>query len=463
MDGSTPSIFEFDPKQIPFQYNLLYDIRKKFDYSKTHEILCSGSVGSSKSLLGAHLAITHCLLFPKARVLLGRRTLPSLKDTLVKKCIEHLGVDIKYETNKQRGTIWFPNGSVMIPYSWADNAMKVRSEELSAAVIEELSENDNPDFYHEIRMRVGRLNHVKEKWIVSLSNPDSPSSWIYNYFKIGEKEKRNPTHHVYYSKTSDNPFLPENYIRQLEESLDPKMVRRMIYGEWLEINDEMVYYGYDRDFNFSSTSYEIKKEKSIHISFDFNIGVGKPMSSVAAQYDGNTFHFFAEKIIEGARTENIMEEWAESGVLDVPTDFIINGDSSGRRRDTRSNHSDWDIIRTFLEKYRKPDGYPIRYKIDVPLANPKIRNRHNIVNGHLHSSTGLRRVRLYHKWHVDTSKERPGIKVLDEGFRLTKLKNGASYLEDDTKYYQHCTTAAGYLICSTLESQNEKIISSIKR
>jgi hypothetical protein len=37
-----------------------------------------------------------------------------------------------------------------------------------------------------------------------------------------------------------------------------------------------------------------------------------------------------------------------------------------------------------------------------------------------------------------------GCKTLEKGFRLTKLKPGGQYIEDDSKPYQHITTAAGY-------------------
>lgn len=374
-------------------------------------------------------------------------------------CLDHLGTDLSYSLNRSRGSISFSNGSTMVTHSWADgHTAKIRSDAFSAALIEELTENEDQDFYNEVKMRVGRLKHVKEKWILSLTNPDSPEHWAYKYFIISKNKNR----HVYYSRTSDNPFLPESYIKQLEETLDPKMVRRMIHGEWLEIGSEVIYYGYSRDHNFIHTNYLINERIPIRLSFDFNIGVGKPMSSVAIQHDG-TFHAFGEVIVEGARTENIMEEWAETGILDFNTEYIINGDSTGRRRDTRSIHSDWDIIKNFLDRYRTKDGKTIRYKMDVPMSNPKIRDRHNIVNGQLHSSTGVRRVKLYSGWVNKDGQTQKGAAITDEGLRLTKLRPGSNYQEDDTKYYQHCTTALGYSICSTLADSSSGIIRSFMR
>ena len=40
--------------------------------------------------------------------------------------------------------------------------------------------------------------------------------------------------------------------------------------------------------------------------------------------------------------------------------------------------------------------------------------------------------------------------TVDEGLRLTKLKSGAQYLEDDNNHYQHISSALGYAICGVL-------------
>jgi hypothetical protein len=190
MNGSTPSLTEFDPYRVPYQARVLEDIRHNFDYSLgVHEVLLSGSVGSAKSILLAHLLVTHCLLYPKARGLLGRKAMPDLKDTLVQKVLEHIGDDLKegedYEYNRTKASFHFSNGSELLSRSWADkNFKKLRSLELSCAGVEELTENDINywPFYSELKMRVGRLPHIKENWIVCATNPDSPSHPAFEYF-----------------------------------------------------------------------------------------------------------------------------------------------------------------------------------------------------------------------------------------------------------------------------------------
>jgi hypothetical protein len=434
VEGSTPSITQFDPNLIPFQIRVLKDVRHNFDYKNVQQILFSGSVGSSKSLLLAHLLVTHCLLFRKARALMGRQTLPDLKDTLIQKVIEHIGDDLRegkdYEYNKSSHKFTFSNGSELISRSWHDKDFKkFRSLELSAAGIEEASENPEAykGFYFELLQRIGRLSHVPEKWVALATNPDSPSHWIYKHFMVEKKSNR----HVYYSKTADNPFLPESYIENLKENLDPKQALRMLEGQWVEIDEEVIYYNYKTSRNFEDQTYVINPAFPIDISHDFNIGEGKPMSAMASQYIDGKFHCFKTFIIEGARTNDIMDEMANSGIFGQAKKFRVFGDASGKSRDTRSIKSDYDLIRQFLANVDPK----IEFEILVPLANPPVRERHNLVNAMC--CNALQEIKLI--VYKDAA-------PLDEGLRLTKLKKGGNYIEDDSFRHQHVTTALGYMI-----------------
>ena len=434
-ESSTPSIFEFEPV-IPYQLQLIKDIRKNFNYkSGAHEVLLSGSIGSAKSTVAAHLAVTHCLFNNNARILIGRRSLPDAKRTIYQKIVDHIGNDLKigidYRLNTTSGNISFKNGSEIISGSWADKRyMKFRSLDLSAAIFEELVENEGDDIqaYKEIKMRIGRLPHIKENWILSCTNPDSPSSYWYKYFML----KPTPTRHVIYSRTDQNPFLPPQYIEQLKAEMDPKEARRMIYGEWIDLNEEVVYHNYNSDRNYKpDTEYVIRRDLPIDISHDFNIGEGKPMSAVASQYIDGVFHFFKTFIIDGARTANIMDEIGNSGLLDHGCKIRVFGDASGKSRDTRSIKSDYDIIKAYLDNYKSAP----QVEMMVPLANPPVRERHNLLNAMCYNANNETKLLVYKE-----------AEALDEGLRLTKLKSGGNYIEDDSFRFQHVTTAAGYMI-----------------
>ena len=126
-----------------------------------------------------------------------------------------------------------------------------------------------------------------------------------------------------------------------------------------------------------------------------------------------------------------MEDIGSYGLFENANKIRIFGDATGKNRDTRSLRSDYDIICHYLDHYKKR----INWELCVPKKNPAIRARHNIVNAQCKNIYNEVRLFIYR----DASK-------LDEGMRLTKLKSGGSYIEDDSKDYQHCTTALGYMI-----------------
>lgn len=432
VSSSTPTIDEFDPTIIPSQYEVMKLVRKDYDYSKgCLEILLSGSLGSAKSILVAHLIATHALMNPGAGILVGRRTLKDLKNTIWKTLLTHCPQFYQY-WNKAEMKINLPNSSIIYGVSWDDgNYEKFRSYELSMGAIEELTENKDKKLYDEIKNRVGRCLHVKETLMIGATNPDSPSHWAHPYFIERPAESRR----VIYSKTYDNPFLPKWYVRQLKENLDPKMALRMIEGQWVEIHTDQVYYNYDEQRNFVNEKYQFE-DAPICLYHDFNIGHGKPMSAGCGQYIDGMFHLAKEYVVEGARTGDIMEEIADSGVLDQSSNIIyVYGDASGKNNDTRSLKDDYEIIRKFLSNYERKDGRNLEVLINVPTKNPPIRRRHNTVNASFLNDNNEIRLKLYQ-----------GCERTSKGFKLTQLKTSGSLIEDDSLPEQHITTAVGYWV-----------------
>lgn len=427
--ASVPKLQEFDPYRVPYQIKVLALIRQEYNYQLGPlEILLSGSVGSAKSLLLAHIVVTHALMFPGAGILVGRRVHRDMKNTIWAMILKHYP-DFKAYWNRSDTTIRLSNGSIIYGVSWDKGDYdKFRSYELSLAVIEELTENETIDMIHEIKMRLGRAQGVSENLLICATNPDSPSHPAHEYFIDNATESRR----VFYSTTEDNPFLPKWYIESLKKTLDPKMAERMLYGKWVEISKENVYYAYDPIKNFRD-GYKINTSLPIHIAHDFNIGQGKPMSAALGQRFGQTWHWFKAYHVEGARTLNIMEEMANDGVFESHVRFIINGDATGKSRDTRSIKTDYDIIEEFLSNYKRSNGSRLDFEIDVPRANPPIRARHNMINALCLNSLNQVNFYVYDKW-------------IDKGFRLTSFQKGSIHLEDDTLPEQHVTTAIGYAV-----------------
>jgi hypothetical protein len=293
-------------------------------------------------------------------------------------------------------------------------------------LIEELTENNHDDkqAYDEILMRIGRRPGARH-FMLTMTNPDAPTTWQYKHFIEGGKK-------VYYSITEDNPYLDPRYVAKLKKDLDPKMADRMLRGMWVDINKERVYYSYDQNKQFFKVkTYIPLKEHPVIISFDFNIGEGKPMSSCMMQKIGDTFHVFNQSVIHGARTLDVLEDYKARGMLTTDFKYLISGDATGKARSTSSIHSDYDLIQKFMANSN------LRFEMCVPQSNPPIKTRHNIVNSYCANDAGEVRIFIY--------KDAP---TVDEGMRLTRLKTGGKFIEDDGPQcpYQHITTALGYAV-----------------
>lgn len=433
---SKPYYSQFSPDIIPYQRKVC-DLIDEFDYSKNNlEILLSGSFGSAKSILMAHLAVRHCVENPEACVAICRRGLPDLKKTIWLEILSHMAEDfqedVDYVMNRSEMYLQFENGSKIICCTWADKRyMKFRSLKLSMIVIEEIVENDDQDHeaFKQLKARLRRIPHVRENLIIAATNPDAPGHWVYKHFIEGSKTF--PNRFVFYSRTEDNPFLDQIYIQEMRRDMSPREARRYLDGEWIELSTEVVYYEYATAQQFLQRDYAFDPRHEIIVSWDFNIGENKPMSAVVGQYIGGQFHFFDEVIISGGRTADTIDELDGRGLLRQDLRYVICGDASGKHRDTRSSKSDYDII---IKEFQNRG---LQYEYYVPLSNPPIRTRHNKVNAYCKNANGETRLWLYQK-----------CKKLDEGLRLVKLKQGANYIEDDSKDYQHCTTALGYAICA---------------
>jgi hypothetical protein len=339
----------------------------------------------------------------------------------------------------------FPNGSEIIAVSFGDKKVsKVRSLKLSGIIMEEATDFSD-DFFEEgggfsqFKARLRRIHNVPENFLLLATNPGDPGSFLYDYFI--ENEKNYDSRYVFYSITTDNPYLDPVYVRQLQQDYSPLEAERYLRGKWISLAGKGIYAAYDPNVNYKpDTTYKVRKDLPVRITFDFNIGVGKPLSCALFQYDPmkDHVHFFNEAVIHGSYTQDIMEDLDERGLLDF-NHIIIHGDATGKARSPMSKLGNYDVIRTCLEQKQAS------FEMKVPRSNPPIRLRHSRVNAYCKNDLGQVRLTIYKQ-----------AKTAHMGMLLTRLKEGANYIEDDSKPEQHITTAMGYGLISAVRSHNRK-------
>lgn len=430
---------------IPFGYqcDVLRFIHSHNYALWTPEILLSGSVGSAKSILLAHIAIIHCIQFPGACVAIGRRSLPDLKKTLFREILEHLEESMiegeHYDVRHNSGEIDFANGSRILSVTWGDKRYgKFRSLKLSMILIEELTENDDefePGFKI-LKARLRRIPTVTQNLLICATNPDEPDCFWYKYFIEGAEQY--PSRLVYYSITTDNFHLDPVYITQLLQDYSVLEAERYLRGRWITISGLGIYHAYAEEVNLRKSAYQPDKTLPLRLSFDFNTADGKPQSCCVFQYDryGN-FHFFGESIIDGAKwcIDNLDDLHAK-GYFDGFQKFMIYGDATGRARSSNSLRSNYELIEEWFAQRRLP------MQLCIAKINPPIVRRWTTVNALCQNARLETRLFVY-----------GGCPVLNQGMKLARKKAGTA-MEDDSKRYQHVTTALGYAVCYIKDYEN---------
>lgn len=423
------------PKNLPSAFIPILTYQDRY-------LVCWGGAGSGKSEAIARKHVARCLARAGAegrphKFLCCRKTLTSAKKSLAplyEEIMDQYGIPI---SRREDGFLFYtlPGRNRLIVAGF-DDPEKIKSVPgITGVWFEEANEFDPADF-REANRRLRGLTPSYKQFCFSF-NPVLRSTWLYEEFFANQSHRITEGldqvaignykgggkilfHHSTYR---DNPFIDEEYKGVLRGLAQSSQQDYIIYeqGLWGRL-EGTIYYAFGPD----NIQDEIELEPGpVYWSHDFNIGEGKPMSSCVCQrrrHDGrDVLYVLDEIIVDGTNTNDIVDEFRNR----YPNlkNVIICGDATGRRRDTRSRTSDYQILRDA--------GFQQQ---DVPLQNPPVRDRHNAVNTRLKSVDGTVSVYIH-----------PRCKTLIRGLESVALKSGASYIEEETRE-QHVTTAFGYLI-----------------
>lgn len=447
---------EFDPKENKSQKRFLDNLFKTIVPRAEKEVqlvILSGAMGSGKSL-AVQFAINLLMSdYAKLKVGVGRISVKDAKDTFFKEFKVMCPSEVLKRDNAE--SMEFLNNSEVKAVGWGDkNVRKIRSNNFHIFVLEEVTEDAVKDGTYNLNYDalievIGRTRNPNGPNIIFLiTNPDDPEHWLYREYiekagyVDGEKTSslnREDNVHLFYSITTDNPYLSEAYKNMMLKNMSPKQAQRYVYGRWVSLGTDGIYNEYKEEEHYhEKTIYKVNKSYPVHLSWDFNTAQGKPMSVCMFQYINDHFHFYDEVVIENSNTRGVLEELEERGFFKQFTgtqQLIINGDAAGWAKQSAGTLSDYGLIKQFIDHLE----YKVNYKLSVPTSNPEVKARHKLVNIYLKNLMNEIRISVYPPLHDSTQ-----VSTLHRGFKSTRLKKGSKYAEDDKNPNQHITTSAGY-------------------
>jgi phage terminase large subunit len=202
--------------------------------------LLVGGAGSSKNWSIAQHIISKAFNENNKRILITRKTLPSLRITAYKLILDLLKeYDLPYSINKTEMIITTSTGTEIL-FKNLDEPEKIKSAEFNYIWVEEATEITLDD-YRQLNLRLRRQNSLPNQIFLSC-NPISRLNWVYT--EIVEKPDNNIA--IHRSTYQDNPFCDKEYIDYIKGLINQDMNYYRIYvlGEWGILKD-IIYNNYD--------------------------------------------------------------------------------------------------------------------------------------------------------------------------------------------------------------------------
>lgn len=279
------------------------------DYSHRWEIY-KGSAGSGKSHFITQKIIIKALR-EKRRVMICRRYGTTMRNSvfkLFKDVIESFKITHLTRIKESDMSITLPNGSEII-FVGLDNEEKLLSiAGITDVFIEEVYEVPK-EIVDQLNLRM--RGKAPNQQIYMAFNPISAKHWLYDFCEGSTR----PESSIYSESTfRDNPFLPDEYVKALEDMYrtNPNKARVFCDGNWGADVEGLVYKNHIlSDFDINEL---IKQGLEVRVGIDW--GFVDPTTVVVSLFDKSKkeIYIIGEFYKRGATLEEIKDGIIQLGI-----------------------------------------------------------------------------------------------------------------------------------------------------
>jgi len=291
-------------------------------------------------------------------------------------------------------------------------------------------------------------NMKPEAWVANirpaLSTPNRPPGWC-NF--IGVPEGRNHYYEMYREAQRDDKPEWDTFTWHSADIMDPAEVesakrdmdeltfQQEFLGSFISFSGR-VYYNFDEKLHVKPLKY--RNGKDLYLCFDFNInpGVCAIIQEAKSDLDENGRYRIETRVIDevhipkNSNTILVSKRIGEK-YKGHTGNVILYGDASGGAGGSaKVMGSDWELVRKVLWPY-----FTSNLKSDVPLKNPRERERVNSVNSRLLSASGEASM------YVDPK----CVNIIKDFEGVTTIEGGSGEIDKKTnKDITHLSDAIGY-------------------
>lgn len=313
-----------------------YGAGKTFSFVCKAYDLASKNVGHTGILLEPTAPLLHDILIPDMTSFLEDN---DIEHTLVKSPQPNL-------------RIRFENGETKILMRSLENWQRLIGVNAAFIGTDEMDTVKKEIVLMAYKKLQGRLRKGNVRQMFNTTTPEG----FAGAYELFEKMKMG---RIIRAKTLDNPFLPQDFIQDLQDSYPPNLLEAYMEGRFVNLTSGTVYSYFDRHKHHSNE--EAKENDTLLIGQDFNVG-----GCVS------TIH-----VIRGDFVIRV-DEIESKDTFTIPTNIrkiyptnkvVMFPDASGNSGHSNATKSDIQILRD------------AGFTIEAPLANGRIIDRVNAVNG----------------------------------------------------------------------------------
>ena len=354
---------------LPYQRPICEDVE--------HRIIafCAGyGAGKTRTMC----AWTTCMALdnPDTTGVLFAPTGPLVRDVVIRSLDDfwtELGVEFTYRASPlPEFRVMLPLGPVTVLCRSMENWQRIIGINASFIGAEEIDTSKTEVARRAVDKFLGRLRAGNRRQLGMFSTPEGFGLLYSLFVEDGHK----PDRKIYKAKSTDNPYLPDDFIQGMRENYPPNLLNAYLNGEFTLLTQASVYPEFDRELN-KSTLDRISERDTIWIGIDFNVERSWLVCCVRRADGIHVFHEMIARDTPGAveKIQEAFQPWIDHEQL------IVCPDASSQSRSTRNaGISDFGLM--------KQAGL----RLQTQASNPFIRDRVLSVNTMILNALGDRRL-----------------------------------------------------------------------
>ena len=338
-----------DIKLLNHQYEVLADTTTKI-------IGMVGGFGNGKTYTACRKAIQLSFLNAGYVGILTEPTYPMLRDILIpemKIALEEWGIKYKFNASNSIFFLDINGQETKLICMSMENVDRLVGINAAFIICDEFDTSKAEIAYKAFIKLLGRLRAGNVRQFLITTTPEGYKATYRIFITEKDDSKR-----LIKAKTSDNKYLPLDFIETLRKQYPANLLEAYLNGEFVNLSSANVYSYFNRETHHSNI--EATENETLFIGQDFNYN-----SCVSIIFVRRENHFIAVDEIISKDTKSVVDNLK----YQYPNNYkIVYPDASGKNNKTSAAETDIAILRN------------AGFTVYVNNSNPYVKDRVNIVN-----------------------------------------------------------------------------------